>query len=230
MLYLYRSRLASPATVTWLWDLLIGRLGRLSASSTAVLGDSFLPLASSARITVSLSRVVGPMLRVVSVPVLWDGKSVWMAVSVRSDSDLDKQTTMIMSGLVFVALMYVCHNFRAKVKSSMLFLFSISSCCFKTEFEKMKLTSGPQWRCKHPPCLNQTACWEGTWPATGRSESWPESQTTERRLRSWSLNPGRKISENHWPLRKNTRDHRTRTHQRFSQSVQTKTNRWHSTL
>lgn len=60
----------SPSTVTWLWDLLMGRLGLLRASSTAVFGFSLLPPASSARITVSLSRVVRPRLRVVSAPVL----------------------------------------------------------------------------------------------------------------------------------------------------------------
>lgn len=49
----------------------MGRLGRLRASSTAVLVDSLLrAAASSARIAVSLSSVVGPRLRVVSEPAL----------------------------------------------------------------------------------------------------------------------------------------------------------------
>lgn len=78
----------SPATVTWLCDLVMGLLGLLSAKRTAVLGDSFLGALACPRIAVSLSRVVGPRLRVVSAAALWEGKSVWMAVSVRSDSDL----------------------------------------------------------------------------------------------------------------------------------------------
>ena len=65
-----KSPEASPATVTWLCDLLMSRLGMLRASSMAVLGDSFVPLSSSPRINVSLSRVVRPRLRVVSAPVL----------------------------------------------------------------------------------------------------------------------------------------------------------------
>lgn len=103
---------ASPSTVTWLWDLLMGRLGLLRASSTAVFGFSLLPPASSARITVSLSRVVRPRLRVVSVPVLWEGRSVWMAVSVRSDSDLNKQNTLIMSCQVFQSPQQFTHRSR----------------------------------------------------------------------------------------------------------------------
>lgn len=53
------------------------------------------------------------------------------------------QTTMIMSDLVFVALMYVCQNFRAKVKSSMLFLSSISYCCFTTNWPNLRKWNWP---------------------------------------------------------------------------------------
>ena len=71
---------ASPATVTWLWERRMGRVGRLRAMRTAVLVDSPL-LKPPSRMAESSSSNVAPRLRLVSVPILREGESVCMAVS-----------------------------------------------------------------------------------------------------------------------------------------------------
>lgn len=83
---------------------------------------------------------------------------------------------------------------RSRTESENLtLLYSIT----KHKSRKVCRTFGPRWRCRHPPCLKETAGWVETWPEKGRSGSWLESQTTTMRWRSWSLNPGTKVSWSH---------------------------------